>query len=162
MSSDRINRAVEHGPVHWLHLSKRFFGSWSSAQPPVEDREWALSWLLPGEAALWESMPVEDLRHTIRVARAYLAASPEATRAEMAAALLHDIGKVASGLGTMGRVAAKVIGPRSRRFKLYADHEPIGADMLRHAGSDPLTIEMIDGTVQDVSLLAKLLAADNS
>ena len=38
-------------------------------------------------------------------------------RDEMAAALLHDVGKVECGLGTFGRVAATVVGPRTQRFR---------------------------------------------
>ena len=56
-------------------------------------------------------------------------AGPTATRAEMAGALLHDVGKIEAGLGTFGRVAATVVGPRTRRFRLYHDHEAIGAGL---------------------------------
>ena len=58
-------------------------------------------------------------------------------RAEMAGALLHDVGKVQSGLGTWGRVAATVVGPRTRRFRQYHDHEQIGASMAAQAGIRP-------------------------
>lgn len=162
MSSDRIDRTIERGPRHWFHLARRFFGSLSRAEPPSADTAWALRWLLPGEAALWSSMAVEDRRHTIRVARAYVAGQVDAPRAQVAAALLHDVGKVRSGLGTIGRVLAKLVGPRTRRFRLYHEHEPIGAQMLREVGSDPLTIAMIDGSCEQIELLVALLAADNA
>ena len=52
---------------------------------------------------------------------------PAADRAEVAGALLHDVGKVEAGLGTFGRVVATVVGPRTERFRTYHDHEAIGA-----------------------------------
>ena len=77
----------------------------------------------------------------------------------MAGALLHDVGKVQSGLGTWGRVAATVVGPRTRRFRQYHDHEQIGANMAAQAGSDPATVALIRG---DGPAAADLRAADDS
>ena len=161
MMNGQLDRSMEKGPVQWWHLTKRFFGSLSSREPTHKDIEWAHSWLLPGERTLWNQMTVEDRRHTIRVGRAYVQLRPMASRDEVAAALLHDIGKIRSGLGTLGRVLAKVVGPRTQRFKVYHDHEPLGAAMLLEAGSSPLTLAMIDGTCAQIDLLAALLAADN-
>ena len=162
MNNDEIDRSIDHGPRHWWHLVQRFFGSLSSKEPSEADQDWALGWLLPTEGALWRQLGVEDKRHTLRVARAYLRANPHAERDEMAAALLHDIGKIHGQLSTLMRVAAKVVGPRTRKFKLYHDHEEIGADMLRKAGSSQLTITMIDGSCERLELLSQLLAADNA
>ena len=67
------------------------------------------------------------------------------TRAEIAGALLHDVGKVRCGLGTWGRVAATLVGPVTPRFRAYHDHEPIGADLLVLVGSDPVTAELVAG-----------------
>lgn len=79
----------------------------------------------------------------------------EATRPVLAAALLHDVGKIESGLRTYGRViatlSAKVAGRDmahtwrkqrgfARRVGLYLDHDRIGGDLLELAGSDPLTV----------------------
>ena len=67
----------------------------------------------------------------------------------VAAALLHDAGKLDSGLGTFARVGATVwAGARGRgraaagfgRVARYLRHDAIGAEMLRVAGSDPLTV----------------------
>jgi len=74
----------------------------------------------------------------------------------LAAALLHDAGKLDSGLATWARVPATVAGlvgrrrlvgrwnGRSsgfrRRVALYLDHPARGAARLRAAGSDPLTV----------------------
>lgn len=76
----------------------------------------------------------------------------------MAAALLHDVGKVESGLGTFSRVgvtlAAIAVG-RGRlvgssasapaasvrgKLRLYLTHDQVGAELLRRAGSDEFTV----------------------
>lgn len=89
--------------------------------------------LVPGERALWGRMSGADRRHAVGVARR--------VPAELAApALLHDVGKVESGLGTIGRVAATVVGPRTPRFRQYREHPVIGARLLREAGSADLTV----------------------
>ncbi len=128
------------------HLSRRFFGSLSRRAPLVADAAWALGYLLPGEAALWQQMTVQDRRHSIVVARRFLELVVGSTRAEMAGALLHDVGKTQSGLGTLGRVVATAIGPRSRRFRRYHDHEALGIEMLRRAGADAATLALIEGS----------------
>lgn len=125
------------------HLAKRFF--WSLRDVPTDpaDDAWAESYLLPGEVALWRRMSDLDRRHSVIVARRFLAARPAATRAEMAGALLHDVGKIESGLGVWGRVTASLIGGRTARFRSYLDHERIGAELAAAAGSDPDTVELI-------------------
>jgi hypothetical protein len=55
------------------------------------------------------------------------------------------VGKQVAALGTFARVAATVVGPRTERFRQYHDHERVGAEMLRDAGSDERTIEMVLG-----------------
>jgi hypothetical protein len=74
----------------------------------------------------------------------------------LAAALLHDSGKVVSGLGTPARVVATILWAvlddatadrwlgapdRSLRARLasYRRHPELGADLLRSAGSSALT-----------------------
>lgn len=137
------------------HLARRFFGSLVPAGPRPADDEWARDQLLERERALWARMSRADRRHAVRVARAVeRALGHEASRPVLAAALLHDVGKTASGLGVYGRVvatlAAAVAGrdaaddwSRSRGFTrrvgLYVRHPELGGDMLRLAGSDPLT-----------------------
>lgn len=109
--------------------------------PPPEDG-WALERLLAGERALWARMDANDRGHAIGVARAV--GSDE--RAVTAAALLHDVGKIESGLGTFGRVGATVAGMvagRDRwrgRVGAYLRHDERGATLLEQAGSDPLTV----------------------
>ena len=135
-------------PLHVLtkphHLAVRFFTSLSGRPPKVEDEVWAEDHLLPGEVALWRQMSNQDRRHSVKVARRFVAARPEVTRAEMAGALLHDVGKIRCGLGTVGRVVASVVGARTERFRRYHDHEHIGSLLAEEAGSEPATVELID------------------
>ena len=128
--------------AHAGHLARRFAGSLSRREPAPNREAWARSQLLPGELALWERMAVQDRRHSIEVARRFREIVETSTRDEMAAALLHDVGKIECGLGTFGRVAATVVGPRTDRFRTYHDHELIGVDLLTAAGSTPATLEL--------------------
>jgi putative nucleotidyltransferase with HDIG domain len=107
------------------------------------DEAWAIAQLTPGEQALWARMSDPDRRHAVGVARAV--ASDE--RAVTAAALLHDVGKIESGLGTVARVGATIAGAvrgRDRwwggRVGAYLHHDELGATLLDRAGSDALTI----------------------
>jgi hypothetical protein len=68
--------------------------------------------LLPAEQELWAHMSAADRTHAVMVARRFLAGRPEATRSEMAGALLHDVGKIHAELGTTARVIATIISPR--------------------------------------------------
>jgi hypothetical protein len=97
-----------------------------------------------------------DRRHAHAVARTVeRALGHEARRPVLAAALLHDVGKVDAGLGTYGRVVATLSGAiagrenaelwRSRsgftrKVGLYLLHPDLGGDQLALAESDPLTI----------------------
>ncbi|MCE9621628.1 MAG: hypothetical protein K8R99_04710 [Actinomycetia bacterium] len=137
------------------HLSRRFFGSLSRREPSAADVSWACSQLLAGEVALWQQMPLQDRRHSIVVARRFAAPVTDATRAEIAGALLHDVGKTQSGLGTFGRVVATLIGPRTTRFRRYHDHEVLGIAMLRAAGSDAETLALLEGSGRAVHALRR-------
>jgi putative nucleotidyltransferase with HDIG domain len=123
------------------HLVRRFLGSWSKRVP---DDALAARHLNAAELALWRRLAPADQRHALQVAERLLAAHPDAPRHEIAAALLHDIGKLDSGLGTLRRVAATLVvsGDRSRR---YHDHERLGAAMLRSVGSDERTVAIVAG-----------------
>ena len=105
--------------------------------------------LLPGERALWGRLSAPDRRHAVGVARSVAAALPGADRPVLAAALLHDVGKLDSGLGTFARVPATVVGAAAGRGRAarwpgrvgaYLDHPARGAARLRAAGSAPLTV----------------------
>jgi hypothetical protein len=125
------------------HLAARFVTSLPPTPPTVVDEVWADEHLLDGERALWVQLSNQDRRHSVAVARRFLECRPAATRAEIAGALLHDVGKIECGLGTFGRVVATIVGPRTRAFAAYHDHEAIGAELARRAGSDPSTVDLI-------------------
>lgn len=112
------------------------------------------SHLLDGERALWRSLSGPDRRHSAGVARRVeMALGADATRPVVAAALLHDVGKVIAGLRTPGRVVATLLAGRAgrhrvgvgrtgflRRVAQYQGHPEAGEDLLARAGSDPLTV----------------------
>ena len=143
-----------------MHLAKRFFGAIKPGPPPLTDERWALRQLLPGEAEIWRRMNNPDRRHAIEVARAVDAqrhrwSESADVREVCAAALLHDCGKVVSGLRTPARVLATVFwlvvdedtadrwlsdGSGIRlRLAQYRRHPSIGAGLLQAAGSARLT-----------------------
>lgn len=141
-----------------LHLGRRFATSLSRRAPSAADEEWARSFLSPWERDLWNRFRYPDRRHAITVARRFVELRPGATRDEVAGALMHDIGKVESDLGTFTRVAATVVGPRTERFRLYHAHEAVGAELLRRAGSSTITVELVEGRGDGA---AALRAADD-
>ena len=140
-----------------LHLVKRAVSSFSNATPEISSA--FSSFLLPDELKLWSAMPGRDQRHSIEVLKRFLVLYPEATRAQGAAALLHDVGKVQSGLGWFGRIVATVVGPRTNRFRLYHLHEELGAEMLRGI-SEAETVALVRGE-GSVLVVTALLEADN-
>jgi hypothetical protein len=128
------------------HLAKRFVTSLWPGGPGTADDAWATHYLNDGETLLWRRMPGFDRRHAVGVARRVCAAlGDDATRPVVAAALLHDVGKLESGFAVWRRVIATVwTGVRGRervagRTAVYVNHPSLGAALLRHAGSDPLT-----------------------
>jgi hypothetical protein len=141
-----------------VHLVKRYVGSLSKTPPSAEDEGWAMTWMSTAEAHLWSRMTVQDRRHSIEIARRFQERRPAATRAEMAGALLHDVGKLQSGLPTTGRVLATVVGPRTERYREYHEHEAFGADLAAAAEADPATSALIRGAGPAA---ADLAAADD-
>ena len=146
-------------PRSLWHLVARFVTSLPPTPPPPADEAWVDDHLLPGERALWIELDNQDRRHSALVARRFVVERPSATRAEIAGAILHDVGKIECRLGTFGRVAATLVGPRNVRFTAYHDHEAIGARMATAAGSDPVTVELIAG---DGPAYAALKASDHA
>jgi len=147
----------------WRHLSARFFVALVPIGPARSDESWALDHLLTGERALWQRMSGPDRRHAVGVARdsIRILGADQAPREVIAAALLHDVGKVESSFGTFARVwvtlMAVVFGrsrilrwaeaaPTKRRLSirtrvgLYLTHDRLGSDLLQRAGSQELTV----------------------
>lgn len=136
---------------HGIHLVRRFLGALDPRGPALAEERWAMDRLLPGEVALWVAMSGPDRRHAHAVARSVGdALGPgDCSRAVVAAALLHDVGKVEARLNTFTRVPATVVGlvagravavRRPGRLGAYLRHDAVGAKLLRDAGSDPLTV----------------------
>lgn len=137
-----------------LHLIGRFFGSIKPGAPSTADLAWADDHLTVGERVLLRRMSNPDQRHSIAVARDVLGELPDAPRSVLAAALMHDVGKVESGFRTPARVVATLLwavagdatadrwlsgtGIR-RRLAEYRRHPEIGERLLIDAGADPLT-----------------------
>ncbi|MEO8694363.1 MAG: HD domain-containing protein [Acidimicrobiales bacterium] len=137
------------------HLARRFFGSLRPGGPSAPDAQFVQSVLSSEEHALWQRMSGPDRRHSAQVARAVQHTLGDAAPTEvLAAALLHDVGKIHSRLRTFGRVVATLtiktagrdevaswvhVGGLHRRIALYQNHPDIGGDDLELAGSHPLT-----------------------
>lgn len=140
------------GPVH---LARRFLGSLSPRPLDRADDAWVRAALSDSERGLWDRMSLADRKHAAGVAREVDHRLGGAARPVLAAALLHDVGKVDSGLGTVGRVVATVVGrcvsrPRLTRWALrggfvgrigrYLQHDAIGAQLLDDVGAAPETV----------------------
>lgn len=122
------------------HLAGRFFRSLDPRAPESAEEGWAAARLPPQLLALWLSQRPIDRRHTLAVARR-VADGPEWA---IAAALLHDVGKIEADLGVPGRVLATVLEPLARRWPgrlgaigRYAVYTERGAAMLAAVDADP-------------------------
>lgn len=140
----------------WLHLARRFFGSLVPGGPKAADEVWARSSLLPAEGELWRQMSGPDRRHAVGVARRTVEMlADRADRPVVAAALLHDVGKIDVGFGPFRRTGATLIAratgyEKTRRWRhaggpkgsvgRYLCHDEIGSELLAKAGSDDLTV----------------------
>ncbi len=149
--------------VQARHLARRFFASLSDDRPTVEDDQWVRSHLLPEEEELWAQLSPADQRHSLQVARDVERRLPEVDRPVVAAAVLHDVGKLVCGYRTYARVFATMFwgvvpGPFRSRFAFgwasgrglgklevfqklgqYRIHPELGRDLLGAAGSADFT-----------------------
>lgn len=128
------------------HLLRRYWWALTARPLRSDTQTWVDSQLLDGERALFARMSASDQRHHVQVARRFVAeCGGTAPRAWVAAALLHDVGKIVCGLGTHGRVVATLL-PLTRgdgRIAQYHRHEGIGATLARLAGSEADTIALV-------------------
>jgi len=143
-----------------MHRVQRFARSVFSTAPSPEQIAWASSFLTEPEFRLFLRMPNVDQSHCVGVARSVAANLDRVDLEEsdpaavwlMAAALLHDVGKSVSGLGTYGRVVATLSetlggsemgahwaerGGMTRKVGLYMQYPQLGSDLLALADSDP-------------------------
>jgi hypothetical protein len=135
------------------HLVRRFARALWPGAPRDYDVAWVRGILRPNELELWRALPKYEQRYTIRVARLVdeeLAGTQYAGDARwLAAALLHDAGKLDAGLGVIGRSVATVMGAAARaarvdswahtsgfrrRVAWYLRHDERGADRIRGLG----------------------------
>jgi phage tail sheath protein FI len=138
----------------WVHLSRRLWGTWRSQPLNDDELTWVRKFLLDDELNLWRTMAEPDQRHAFQVARRFVAAAQQSLepqhdqvwREMVAAALLHDVGKTVSNLSTLERVALSIVGGRTRRFRSYLEHEEIGLDLCRKAGSSLATLQFLEGS----------------
>jgi hypothetical protein len=148
------------------HLAARFAGSLWPGAPSIAGEAWARHWLSPAERELWARQSNQDRRHAIGVAHDVGLALGDSdgtgvARRVLAAALLHDVGKVESGLGTFSRVGATMVAAALGRQRVsawasssassplarwraragrYVSHDAMGAALLVEAGSDPFVV----------------------
>jgi len=122
-----------------LHLVRRFFGFLTAAplSPTEQDEVHAvLGYRL---ARLFFSQRTEDQRHALDV-RSRVGDDP----ALVQAALLHDVGKIDSDLGAIGRSLATVWAVTSLpiwgRWQAYLGHGRLGADLLEAHGADEFAV----------------------
>jgi putative nucleotidyltransferase with HDIG domain len=146
------------------HLTKRLVGAVIAKRLSTVEVNEVAAILAPAELQLFEQLGTADQRHALQVLGRFDAfvandlrvAPPVVARR---AALLHDIGKVQAPLGTVMRVVATVVGPRTAAFRRYHEHETVGIAMLEQAGSDPTTVMLLRGQ-GDTQLVATLRRAD--
>ena len=146
------------------HLAKRLAGAVVAKRLSTVEVNEVAAILAPAELQLFRQLSTADQRHALHVLRRFDAIVAEALHvappvAARRAALLHDIGKVRAPLGTVMRVVATVVGPRTPAFRRYHEHETIGVAMLEQAGSDPTTVMLLRGQ-GDAQLVAALRRAD--
>ena len=143
-----------------MHLVKRFIASWSRKDVTEDELGMVRSVLTASEFNLWNQFSIADRRHSVEVAQRFAVLLPGATREQRAGVLLHDIGKIQSNLSTLMRVCATLVGPRTKRFRLYHQHEEIGITMLRHAGSHADVIAVLNQTC-NTEVASAFRSADN-
>jgi hypothetical protein len=161
------------------------------ASIPDDELHTATAMLPPAAAALFQRMPADAQRHSLNVLGA-LQVGTELSPDLAAAALLHDVGKVAAddagaylGLWLRGpMVIVEAVWPsllrrlaserpgHSLRYALYVQdrHPAIGAAWARDAGCSPLTCWLIEhhqdkiltGDEEQRALLVRLQAADEA
>ena len=147
------------------HLVTRFFGVLASRRLSPGEQDEISTVLTANEAQLFWRQQAIDQRHAWQVAdrvRTIVGDDEDA----IAAALLHDVGKLHSGLGPISRSVATVLDhlglPMPQRWLRYRQHEELGAADLRAVGARSLAIAFAAGEQSgDPAVWNALIAADN-
>lgn len=142
------------------HLVKRFLSSLCAKPLTAIERAWVGDVLSVREHDLWRTQAFVDRRHSYDIARRFVVIRPQASRDEIAGALLHDIGKIDADLGIVARVIATVLPLSTPRFSAYHHHQQRGAQMLALIGCSEITISLVAGH-PDSDALRALHQADN-
>ncbi|MDO4262743.1 MAG: HD domain-containing protein [Deinococcus sp.] len=104
------------------------------------DDLWALARLTPAEGRVYLRMDARDREHAVRVAQALAASHSGASPELLAAALLHDCGKLVHPYRVWERVGAGLLPhPLARRLawmpaQVRAHHAQWGAALVARAG----------------------------
>lgn len=162
-----------------LYRSRQFWNSLRAAPSPVA-RDALLDYLAPAQVDLFQRLQPGEQRHAWQVLER-LKEAGETDPDLLAAALLHDVGKVKYPLSTRERVAI-VLGQRFfpgaaarwgrgeargffRPFVVAALHPAWGAKLAQEAGVTQRTLELIrrhqDNPNDDDPLLRRLQASDD-
>jgi hypothetical protein len=136
----------------------RQFWSALRAQVTPEERQLVGRYLSPPLQRLFDQLSVADQRHSLDVLYA-LREKGYNDRDLLAAALLHDVGKIGAKLYLWQRVAIVLLqatwpalldelawgDPASWRYAFYLrrEHPEIGARLAQENGASPLTVELI-------------------
>ncbi len=136
--------------------------------------------LSPSQIVLFRRMDVSEQAHALKVFER-LKATDQTDEDLLAAALLHDVGKVLFPLSLLDRVVI-VLGKRlfrrramrwsegtpekfHRPFVVAAHHPQWGADLAEKAGASPRTVDLIrfhqEASINGDPLLLALQSADD-
>jgi hypothetical protein len=127
---------------------------WRHASARVTPQERANAERILGPLApFFLDLPVNDQRHGLDVLETVTRLESQPSQLLQQAALLHDLGKREAHFSVIERsltVLLRAVSPRTletlqrsrptfaRRYGIYADHAPIGAQRLRAAGATDL------------------------
>ncbi len=140
-----------------VYRVSQFLRALSARLTPAE-RQWAASLLPPAAVKLFEALPHQDQRHGMDIALA-LRDAGVAEPAVLAAALLHDAGKIHGALTLFHRTAVVLLqaghpsllhalGDEERQdwrrpFWVHLHHAELGAQLAQEAGCEELTVWLI-------------------
>jgi len=141
-------------PAWYANVLRRTFLSVAPSLAKPDDG-WAEQHLGPSEYALFERLSPEERAHGVDVARRLRRLRPDASRDVLAAALLHDVGKLGTPQATTWRILAHLLSPSSvppeprlgglaGARQARAHHARYGADLLRGAGASPRVVELVE------------------